>query len=276
MASYSSPNSLVQPPPPRGASSLRRRSPYARMTDTPLDAAIRHFCAAVVPEPRARRGRATGGAARRSAVAIAMAGEATGGACWASTGPCAAGVAPCCGWRRKRHDALFAFVDWARRTCEASIDGLHYYLNSSRLARASYPRGPTRVRRACRRSTAAAAPPRAIVRVETNDSLRARSKTRFEGFRVKGRRVATRRATSSNLSRAPPSRAAAVSSPHISCDLRTHCATLFLKPAGSSRNCFAASMFAGLSSLGEESMEMMDSMMVSTVCTGLHRSLACS
>ena len=45
---------------------------------------------------------------------------------------------------------------------------------------------------------------------------------------------------------------------------------------GSSRNCFAASMFAGLSSLGEESMEMMDSMMVSTVCTGLHRSLACS
>ena len=178
MASYSSPNSLVQPPPPRGASSLRRRSPYARMTDTPLDAAIRHFCAAVVPEPRARRGRATGGAARRSAVAIAMAGEATGGACWASTGPCAAGVAPCCGWRRKRHDALFAFVDWARRTCEASIDGLHYYLNSSRLARASYPRGPTRVRRACRRSTAAAAPPRAIVRVETNDSLRARSKTR--------------------------------------------------------------------------------------------------
>lgn len=111
MASYSSPNSLVQPPPPRGASSLRRRSPYARTTDTPLDAAIRHFCAAAVPEPRARRGRATGGAARRSAVAIAMAGEATGGACWASTGPCAAGVAPCCGWRRKRHDALFAFPE---------------------------------------------------------------------------------------------------------------------------------------------------------------------
>ena len=79
MASYSSPNSLVQPPPPRGASSLRRRSPYARtIADTPRDAAIGHFFAAAVPEPRARRGRATGGAARRSAVAIAMAGEATG------------------------------------------------------------------------------------------------------------------------------------------------------------------------------------------------------
>ena len=203
MASYSSPNSLVQPPPPRGASSLRRRSPYARTTDTPLDAAIRHFCAAAVPEPRARRGRATGGAARRSAVAIAMAGEATGGACWASTGPCAAGVAPCCGWRRKRHDALFAFpenthVDWARRTCEASIDAFHFYLNSSRLARASPPRGPTRVRRACRRSTAAAALPRAIVRVAKNDFSRARSKTRFEGFRVWST-LATRGATSSNL-----------------------------------------------------------------------------
>jgi hypothetical protein len=130
---------LVQPPPPRGASSLRRRSPYARTTHTPHDAAIRHFCAAAVPEPRARRGRATGGAARRSAVAIAMAGEATGGACWASTGPCAAGVAPCCGWRRKGHDALFAFpenthVDWARRTCEASIDGRSIFWISTRLA----------------------------------------------------------------------------------------------------------------------------------------------
>ena len=153
---------------------MRRRSPYARTTDTPLDAAIRHFCAAAVPEPRARRGRATGGAARRSAVAIAMAGEATGGACWASTGPCAAGVAPCCGWRRKGHDALFAFpenthVDWARRTCEASIDGRSIFISTPRLARASPPRGPTRVRRACRRSTAAAALPRAIVRVGKND-----------------------------------------------------------------------------------------------------------
>lgn len=35
-------------------------------------------------------------------------------------------------------------------------------------------------------------------------------------------------------------------------------------------------MFAGDSSLGELSMEMIDSMIVSTVCTGDQRSLACS
>jgi hypothetical protein len=32
---------------------------------------------------------------------------------------------------------------------------------------------------------------------------------------------------------------------YISCDFRTHPATLFLNPGKSSRNCFAASMFAG-------------------------------
>ena len=209
MASYSSPNSLVQPPPPRGASSLRRRSPYARTTDTPLDAAIRHFCAAAVPEPRARRGRATGGAARRSAVAIAMAGEATGGACWASTGPCAAGVAPCCGWRRKRHDALFAFpenthVDWARRTMSSRRSmGVPFLVKKSQLVsprpRVSPSRTharPTRVPPFDRRRCASAC--HRSRRKKRLDFLRARSKTRFEGFRVWST-LATRGATSSNL-----------------------------------------------------------------------------
>lgn len=269
---------------------MRRRSPYARTTDTPLDAAIRHFCAAAVPEPRARRGRATGGAARRSAVAIAMAGEATGGACWASTGPCAAGVAPCCGWRRKRHDALFAFPENTHHTWighvarvkrrSMGVEIKNFYLNSSRLARASPPRGPTRVRRACRRSTA---PPFDRRRRASACCRSRRKKTTFCALvrRLASKafafgRVRSRQKKEERRRSKPPSRAETVSSSHISCDLRTHCATLFLKPAGSSRNCFAASMFAGLSSLGEESMEMMDSMMVSTVCTGLHRSLACS
>ena len=35
-------------------------------------------------------------------------------------------------------------------------------------------------------------------------------------------------------------------------------------------------MFAGLSSFGLDSMEMIDSMIVSTVCTGDQRSFACS
>jgi hypothetical protein len=35
-------------------------------------------------------------------------------------------------------------------------------------------------------------------------------------------------------------------------------------------------MLAGDSSFGELNMEIMESIIVSTVCTGLHRSLACS
>lgn len=62
----------------------------------------------------------------------------------------------------------------------------------------------------------------------------------------------------------------------ISCDLRTMRPTFFLKPSLSSRHCFAASTLAGDSSLGDDSMEMMEIMMVSTVCTGDQRSDAVS
>jgi hypothetical protein len=50
----------------------------------------------------------------------------------------------------------------------------------------------------------------------------------------------------------------------ISCDFRTMRATFFLNPSLSSRHCFAASMFAGDSSFGEDSIEMMEIMMDST------------
>ena len=53
-------------------------------------------------------------------------------------------------------------------------------------------------------------------------------------------------------------------------------ATRLRNPSLSSRHSFAASMLAGDSSLGEESIEMMDIMIVSTVCTGDHRSDAAS
>lgn len=50
----------------------------------------------------------------------------------------------------------------------------------------------------------------------------------------------------------------------ISCDLRTMRATFFLKPSRSSLHCLAASMFAGDSSFGEDSMEMIEIMILST------------
>ena len=52
----------------------------------------------------------------------------------------------------------------------------------------------------------------------------------------------------------------------ISWDFRTTRATFRLKPSRSSRHCLAASMLAGDSSLGDDSMDMMEIMMVST-CT---------
>jgi len=54
----------------------------------------------------------------------------------------------------------------------------------------------------------------------------------------------------------------------------THFRTFFLNAAGSSRHCFAASKLAGLSSLGELSIEMTEMRMVSGVCTGSQRSAA--
>lgn len=63
--------------------------------------------------------------------------------------------------------------------------------------------------------------------------------------------------------------------PHsISWLLRTIRATFFLKLSRDSRHSLAASMFAGDSSLGEESMLMMDSTIDSTVWTGDQRSEA--
>lgn len=53
----------------------------------------------------------------------------------------------------------------------------------------------------------------------------------------------------------------------ISCDLRTIRATFFLNPSRSSRHILAASMFAGDSSFGEDSMEMIEIMILST-CAG--------
>lgn len=100
--------------------------------------------------------------------------------------------------RFSRSQKTHTWIGHVARVKRRSMGVPFFYLNSSRLARASPPRGPTRVRRACRRSTAAAALPRAIVRVDKNDFLRARSKTRFEGFRVWST-LATRGATSSNL-----------------------------------------------------------------------------
>jgi hypothetical protein len=52
----------------------------------------------------------------------------------------------------------------------------------------------------------------------------------------------------------------------LSWERRTALATRFLNPSRSSRHSLAASMLAGLSSLGDDSMEMIESMIVST-CT---------
>lgn len=53
-------------------------------------------------------------------------------------------------------------------------------------------------------------------------------------------------------------------------------ATRFRKASGFSLHSFAASIFAGDSSLGVESMEMTETIMDSTVCTGSQRSDALS
>lgn len=55
---------------------------------------------------------------------------------------------------------------------------------------------------------------------------------------------------------------------------RTHFLTLFLNSFGSSRHNRPASTLAGLSSLGDESMEMTERRMVSGVWTGDQRSEA--
>lgn len=66
--------------------------------------------------------------------------------------------------------------------------------------------------------------------------------------------------------------------PHqsISCDRRTILETFFLYSSRASRHIFAASTFAGDSSLGDESMLMMDRTIDSIECTGDHRSAAVS
>jgi len=56
----------------------------------------------------------------------------------------------------------------------------------------------------------------------------------------------------------------------------THFLTLFLKTCGSSLHCFAASTFAGLSSLGLLSIDITLISIVSGVCTGNHLSAALS
>ena len=61
------------------------------------------------------------------------------------------------------------------------------------------------------------------------------------------------------------------SSPKLS---RTSFWHFLLNPFGSSRHIFAASTFAGLSSLGELSMLMTDNKIVSGLCTGVHLSAA--
>merc|ERR1711899_139107 len=61
-----------------------------------------------------------------------------------------------------------------------------------------------------------------------------------------------------------------------SCDFLTHLATLRLNSGKFSRHSLAASTFAGDSSLGSANIEMTETKMVSTVCTGSHLSLAFS
>ncbi|BAS75145.1 Os01g0839801 [Oryza sativa Japonica Group] len=62
----------------------------------------------------------------------------------------------------------------------------------------------------------------------------------------------------------------------ISCDFLTRRLTFFLKSSLFSLHSLAASIFAGDSSFGPESIEMMLRTMLSTVCTGVQRSLASS
>ena len=62
----------------------------------------------------------------------------------------------------------------------------------------------------------------------------------------------------------------------ISCDFLTSLAIFFRKPSRSSRHCLAASMFAGDSSLGDDSMEMMEIMMVSTCVAQVFSLCLCS
>ena len=57
--------------------------------------------------------------------------------------------------------------------------------------------------------------------------------------------------------------------------LRASLRTLLLKALRSERHSFAASIFAGDSSLGSESMEMTEITIDSTVWIGSHRSLIC-
>eukprot|EP01023_Acetabularia_acetabulum_P026400 TRINITY_DN25088_c0_g2_i4.p5 TRINITY_DN25088_c0_g2~~TRINITY_DN25088_c0_g2_i4.p5 ORF type:complete len:103 (+),score=4.01 TRINITY_DN25088_c0_g2_i4:373-681(+) len=63
---------------------------------------------------------------------------------------------------------------------------------------------------------------------------------------------------------------------HWSCDFLTIRATFFLKSSRISLHSFAASMFAGDSSLGSDNIEIIDRIIDSTVCTGDHRSAAFS
>jgi hypothetical protein len=60
---------------------------------------------------------------------------------------------------------------------------------------------------------------------------------------------------------------------NVSWDFRTILPTFFLKPSRSSRHCLAASMLAGDSSLGDDSIEMMLSMIVSTCTSGVEHCL---
>nr|GMD02004.1 Os01g0839801 [Ipomoea batatas] len=62
----------------------------------------------------------------------------------------------------------------------------------------------------------------------------------------------------------------------ISCDRLTQRLTFFLNPSRFSRHSFSASTFAGDSSLGLESIDMMLKTILSTLWTGDQRSLASS
>ena len=118
---------------------------------------------------------------------------------------------------------------------------------------------------ACRRSTAAAALPRAIVRVETNDSLRARSKTRKTRL---SRKRSTRRDQKSDVVQPYHARrgvtARRLSSSHISCDL--HALRDPLPEARvRRRNWSRRRSSPGSSSLGADgAWSMMDSMSVTS------------
>jgi hypothetical protein len=58
--------------------------------------------------------------------------------------------------------------------------------------------------------------------------------------------------------------------------VRTPCRTFLSNIFRCSLHIFAASTFAGLSSFGSASMLITDIKIFSTLCIGLHRSLACS